>query len=409
MTPSIDEAVRRLRAEIIAPDWRLTAKRVAALEEALASLRQALDGRRDAVSVVVMAENVLRYIKGRPEVASYDLQGFLKEAMARGVSLYEDDTVEPQQDAAAFTVIYKRFQKVRKKVQGGGGGQPVAGPREESIALAAEDGRHGSDPGLSLEVVESPDADSATAAGPEAGLGESLPAAESLADLARELRSLVGEVREQGEILRRLLALAEGGGEQAPGEPDEPLVASSLSDFLQRDPGQPATDGVRRVRFTRREPVLKLVISGVSVVIPASSVTFVESISARRRKAYLQKGQVELKDFCGWFRSGRDRFYGLLGQFTRGEIKKLSLPVMVPRGSGLPDEVDREATIAVGVGNGLWLGVLFCREAAPAGGEVWGLHVARQQDICGTAFWEGGGRLPVLNLIPLLEREGGGL
>ena len=49
MPMPMDEAVRRLKAEIIAPDWRLTGYRLALLEAALGSLRDALAARRDAV------------------------------------------------------------------------------------------------------------------------------------------------------------------------------------------------------------------------------------------------------------------------------------------------------------------------------------------------------------------------
>lgn len=112
-----EEALRRLRAEIIAPDWRLTDSRISRLEAALVTLRLDMATRRDAVAVVTMAENVLLYIRRRQALDTYLLLAFLKEAVAQAVSLHEEAAPDPHQDARTFRAVYQRFQAVKRGLQ----------------------------------------------------------------------------------------------------------------------------------------------------------------------------------------------------------------------------------------------------------------------------------------------------
>lgn len=185
----MEEAVRRLKAEIIAPDWRLTASRIELLKSALGTLRHALAARRDALAVVTMAENVLRYIKRHQALATYVLLAFLKEAMALAVSLHEEAAPDPDQDARTFRAAYQRFQAVKDSLQGragrGGGGTP---PRASRSLPGAGD--------LELDVEED------SVAGHRA---RQIGLRQMVEGLARDVQVLADRVEAQGVLLERLL------------------------------------------------------------------------------------------------------------------------------------------------------------------------------------------------------------
>ncbi len=110
------EAIRLLKAETLAPDWRLSMSRILALEPAFEKLIQEFSDRPDAVSVVIMARNVLSYVKRHNQFASYDCLSFFKEAMAHAVSLYEVESLEADYDAKVFRAAYGRFQALKRKL-----------------------------------------------------------------------------------------------------------------------------------------------------------------------------------------------------------------------------------------------------------------------------------------------------
>ncbi len=114
---SIVESIRLFKAEILAQDWRLSEQRIIALEPALDRLIEELNGRPDAVSVVVMAKNVLGYIKRHGKLDSYDCLGFFKEALAQAVNLYESEPSDYENDPKIFKAAYRRFQELKKKLQ----------------------------------------------------------------------------------------------------------------------------------------------------------------------------------------------------------------------------------------------------------------------------------------------------
>lgn len=186
----MDEAVRRLKAELISPDWRLTGSRITLLEAALGSLRHALASRRDAVAVVTMAENVLHYIERHQALDTYVLIAFLKEAMALAVSLHEEAAPDQHQDARTFRAVYQRFQAVKSGLQGRGMPRGV-GSSPWSPSALPQTGDLELD--LGEDGVPNP--------------GEKQPGLEQVvAGLARDVQALADRVEAQGVLLERLLA-----------------------------------------------------------------------------------------------------------------------------------------------------------------------------------------------------------
>ena len=113
---SIEEAIHKLKAEIIAQDWRLSPRRAAGLEAAFACLGERFSTRKATAAMLVMAGSVLGYIKkfGGDPPETID---FLKEAMAHVVNLYEDLEYDPDKEKQIFQSLYARFNALKKKIK----------------------------------------------------------------------------------------------------------------------------------------------------------------------------------------------------------------------------------------------------------------------------------------------------
>ena len=115
-TLAIEESIQRLKAEIIAQDWRLSQNRASQLEAAFACLRQRFKNRKATHAMLIMAGSVLDYIKKKGGTPSETID-FLKEAMAHIVNLYEDLSYDPQKEEQIFQTLFKRFQRLKDKIK----------------------------------------------------------------------------------------------------------------------------------------------------------------------------------------------------------------------------------------------------------------------------------------------------
>ena len=119
MSLSIDESILILKAEIIAQDWRLSAKRIARLEEVFACLRAQFEGRKIFLAILTMAASVLAYIKKSGDTFEPTALDFFKEAIARVVTIYEDHDSHPEQDEKVFKAVFSRFNLLKDKLKSG--------------------------------------------------------------------------------------------------------------------------------------------------------------------------------------------------------------------------------------------------------------------------------------------------
>ncbi|MEW6594431.1 MAG: hypothetical protein AB1413_06110 [Thermodesulfobacteriota bacterium] len=134
MTLSIDESLQKLKAEILAQDWRLPPRRIEPLEQAFVCLKQRFKSRKHVLAILTMAESVLLYVKrqdGDPPPRCID---FLKEAMAHVVAIHEEGKFDPQQEEALFKRVYSQFDLLKKVVQAGKRGMA---DEEEPFAVPA--------------------------------------------------------------------------------------------------------------------------------------------------------------------------------------------------------------------------------------------------------------------------------
>ncbi len=149
-----------------------------------------------------------------------------------------------------------------------------------------------------------------------------------------------------------------------------------------------------------------ITIGKLPLVIAEEHIALIKPLSAKKRKKYIQSSQIPLKDLGGWFRRLSGQMKGPLALLKNSKLKKLTLPLMIPRGIGLTDIPDEEATMLVVVSNGNWHGVILCRTLEQVATPLLSLTRAKNGDIIGPARLGEDQELQLLNISQLLEREG---
>lgn len=143
-----------------------------------------------------------------------------------------------------------------------------------------------------------------------------------------------------------------------------------------------------------------------ALAIAEEHIALIKPLSPKRRKKYITSSQIPLKDLGSWFRRLSRQMKGTLALLKNRKLKKLILPLMIPRGMGLADIPDEEAAMLVVVSNGNWHGVLLCRSLEPDAAPLLSLTRAKNGDILGPAQLGEDNTLQLLNIGQLLEREG---
>lgn len=122
------EALARIKAEVLASDWRLNRRRVEGLRLALAVVVGELAGRRSLGHLVEMARVALACQERYGESAPPAVLDFVKQVLARLVDLLEDEVVSAERDAEVFNKVHVRFLELRPvlALEGGSAGRGVS-------------------------------------------------------------------------------------------------------------------------------------------------------------------------------------------------------------------------------------------------------------------------------------------
>jgi hypothetical protein len=152
--------------------------------------------------------------------------------------------------------------------------------------------------------------------------------------------------------------------------------------------------------------IRRLLIGKIAIAVADDAVALARPIADKKRKKYIKNSQVPLKDFGGMFRSLAKQFKGELGQLKEGQLKKLVLPVMVPRGVGLLTMPDENGNLLLVISNGPRHGVIICNEIGQETEPISSFTKAKNGEIAGMARISDNEELPVLNFAAILEREG---
>ena len=118
-----EEALARIKAEIMASDWRLNRRRIEGLRLALQVVSGGLSGRRSLAHLVATAEAALTWQERLGESAPPAVLDFLKHNLARLVDLLEDEVISAERDAEIFNKVHARFLELRFLLASGQSGR----------------------------------------------------------------------------------------------------------------------------------------------------------------------------------------------------------------------------------------------------------------------------------------------
>ena len=113
---SQEEALQRIKAEIVAFDWLLNQRRIDLLADAFAALKNALPGRRGYDYVMAMAVEALAYQERHGNEALPEALDFFKQSLAHLVTMIEEDELSQAREAELFHLVHGRFEVLKKKI-----------------------------------------------------------------------------------------------------------------------------------------------------------------------------------------------------------------------------------------------------------------------------------------------------
>ena len=374
MTLSIEDSILRLKAEIIAQDWRLSPKRAGQLESAFVCLLDHFKHRKATHAMLVMAANVLGYIKNRGASPPETID-FLKEAMAHIVSIYEDLADDPPKEDEIFQSLFARFTTLKEKIQQKSTGktssvqtsQPEPSPSPQPV-------NHERDDGLQTNDVL------------------------TLHQLIEEFKTSLATAGEVGDELTQLFDFWL----------DSPPVAALLRGEPTDDPEIERAPPLSPEHITSCPPtkVRILTISGLPIAIQNSIIALTRPVKPTKAATYLQNGTVPLKDFSRFLLKLSGLFSGSLALVKERTLQELSLPIIIPQGHEFPDLPPQKFNTLVIISNGNWHGALACDDAQNTD-RIMNQFVKQQNgDLAGTAYLEDGSQLPLLDPLSMLRREG---
>lgn len=372
MTLSIEDSILRLKAEIIAQDWRLSPKRASQLEAAFLCLLDHFKNRKATHAMLVMAANVLDYIKNRGASPPETID-FLKEAMAHIVNLYEDLADDPPKEEEIFQTLFARFTTLKEKIQ----------HKSTGKATSAET----TGPSPAPQPLSSPPAD-------ESPADQIL----SIHQLIEEFKNSLGTVGEIGITLNQLFDLWLNTPDVAAILRDEPLPDQAIEPAAPLPPEHITPCPPTKVRV--------LTLSGLSIAIQSNIIAMTQPVKPPKATTYLQNGSVPLQDFSRFLRKLSGLFSGSLALVKEGILRELRLPIIIPQGHDFPDSPPATFKTLLVISNGNWHGALACDDIQSSNRIMIKFGKQRNGDLAGTAFLEDGSQLPLLDPLPMLRREG---
>jgi len=393
---SIDESIQRLKAEILAQDWRLSPRRLESIEAAFDCLKTRFKTRKGMLAILAMAESVVVYMKKRDEAPPETID-FLKETMAHIVNLYEEHDYNPEHEEELFRRIFKRYHSLKQKVQDSRERSAEAENRQPAAASPPE-------PAPANQAVDVTTVQEATPT--------TYPTEQLLSRLRLILNRKDGSTMALQRFLEEAVVLAGGG---------EPVTASGLRAILDtmtkqspiatsRPPERAEAAGVSQ---KKHEPmaceattVRRLSIGSRQILVPEEQISMIRPLKGGKLSSYLRTGRIGLTDFSRLMRGLAAQFSGPLAEMKDRQLKKLALPVITPQGLGLPELPDEQATGVLVLSHDNWHGALFCSTIAEEVSTMVKFCKGKNGDIAGTAWLQDGDSLPLLNVAEFLRREG---
>ncbi len=111
-----DEAVARIRAEIMAADWRLNRRRAEGLRIALAVMEVGAERRKAFRYILEMARVALVYQEKHGDEAPPMVLDFLKQALAKVIAVIEEDHPAAERETEIFNKVHLSFIALRRRL-----------------------------------------------------------------------------------------------------------------------------------------------------------------------------------------------------------------------------------------------------------------------------------------------------
>jgi len=425
---SINESIKRLKVEIIAQDWGLSAKRIDLLEAAFFCLKQRFKNRKAAHAILIMAGSVLEYVKRKGESTPSESIDFLKEAMAHIVNLYETDEFDLEKDEKLFKGLYFRFNALKEKIKAEktpGAAESDKPPAAQTVArrMAAPEDDFDEE-ALVPENIDQLRKKVLNLRESELALDRS-----EVDRLVSDLQNSLERAEYVGETIRQLLTellhvretKAADGTEQdiledIPDDiPEDGIIEDIAVEAPQPMPASGGGSANLSPQIAAEETSVKncpatelrgITVADSLVYIQETAIAMVREVTKDKLQEYLKNSNVPLRDFGSFFKRLAKQFKGSLATIPDKKLKKLTLPIMVPAGHLLADIPDENGSQLVFVTNGQWNGVIVCSDVAREPVTMVKFKSAKNGDFVGFGFSEGGLELPLLNVVSILRREG---
>ncbi len=405
---STEESIVRLKAEILAQDWRISPKRTEMIGAALLCLQQHYQERKATHAMLIMALSVLDYIRQHgsnpPETVD-----FLKEAMAHVVGQYEDLEYRPSQEEQIFRSLFTHFTKLKELIKTGKKSAPQKRtpapaalppqpnePHEPSAPLPPEDNKPQTERTNLLEGIE----------------------AEKLINDLRNSLAKAGEVGSTiGDLLEQLIESQQTKGVN---QPDPlpvlsklPTQTATLKATVQKSPAQeirdqssPGQGSASSLNSCPPTELRQLSIGNLKLAVQESLIAAIKPMKPKKMAAYIKKSHVPAKDFGSFLQNLSSQFKGPLGKLKPKKLKKIDLPIMVPQGLDLPETPDPQAQNLLILSNGSWHGIIACGKVEQCPQSMVQFRKNQNGDIAGTGYLENEEEILLLDSLSILRREG---
>jgi hypothetical protein len=152
--------------------------------------------------------------------------------------------------------------------------------------------------------------------------------------------------------------------------------------------------------------VRTIILGETCLGIPEEDIALVRQIDPKKRARCIENNQVPLKELATLFRSLSGEIKGSLAGLQDGRLKKLVLPLMVPRGMDLATVPDQEASSLLVLSRGQWHGAVICRQPGQKPAPLLGFTGGQNGDIAGRCRMENNRELLLLDTEQMLKREG---
>lgn len=420
MNAPVEDSIARLKAEIIAQDWRISPKRAEMIAASLSCLQQHFQDRKKTHAMLSMAQSVLEHIRTRggnpPETVD-----FLKEAMAHVVSQYEDLKYDPNREEEVFKSLFIHFNNLKEKIK--------AAPKKikqdptpaASIQTAQKPQNFKPSPRTTsedhpFELQFYKNADTSAGSNYQGRDLTNIEADKLINDFkqslitAGQVGSTIGDLL--GALLANEAAKITKTKKEFPAEPEQKVQVAKAEEPEQFNNFQTAP---QKQQYDRQESPIKkcpptevrvIMIGEQKLAIVENSIAATRPFKEKKMAGYVKDASVSLKDFGSFMQGLAKQFKGPLGKITNSRLKKISLPILAPQGFDLPETPDKSNTDLLIISNGNWHGAIACKVLKQQSQEMIKFYKKKNGDIAGTGYLEGDEEVLLLDSLPLLRREG---